>query len=132
MKYLTVADVLGLHDAAIEDFGGSPNIRDIGLIESAVEQARQTFGGELLYTQASEVAASYWHSLTCNHGLIDGNKRTGAMAAIMFLERNGYELTLSVEMVAKVGIAMSSGMLDRSGVFALMARSVRRRTGRKP
>lgn len=62
MEYLTVEDVLIIHVVVIEETGGCPDILDAGLVESAVEQARQTFGGEPLYPTIEEVAAAYWHS----------------------------------------------------------------------
>lgn len=126
MEYLTVSDVVGIHDSAIDDFGGSHGILDIGLVESAVEQARQTFGGEPLYKTIEEVAASYWHSLTCNHGFADGNKRVGAMAAAYFLEINGYLLDMEDDLIIDTGLAMAGQGMSRAEVFELVAKHVKR------
>lgn len=127
MEYLTVSDVIGLHDAAIDDFGGTHGILDIGLVESAVEQARQTFDGEPLYRSIEEVAAAYWHSLTVNHGFADGNKRVGAMSAAFFLELNGHCLDMDDDQIIAAGLAMAGQGMTRTQVFELVAKHVKKR-----
>jgi death-on-curing protein len=82
-------DVLNLHDASIEDFGGAKGVRDMGLLESALARPFQTFAGEDLYPTAIEKAAAIGESLIINHPFIDGNKRTGMLAvATLLLEYN--------------------------------------------
>ncbi|MEI7736571.1 MAG: type II toxin-antitoxin system death-on-curing family toxin [Ferruginibacter sp.] len=82
-------DVLNLHDASIEDFGGAKGVRDMALLESALARPFQTFAGEDLYPTAIEKAAAIGESLIINHPFIDGNKRTGLLAvATLLLEYN--------------------------------------------
>lgn len=83
---ILVQDILILHDASIEDFGGGNGIRDMGLLESALARPFQTFGGDDLCLTVIENAAAIAESLIINHPFIDGNKRTGmlAMATILF------------------------------------------------
>ncbi len=91
MKYLTVQDVLLLHDLAIENFGGSHGLRDLGLLESAVARPQSTFGGEDLYKDIFLKGAALVHSLLMNHQFVDGNKRTAMFSVMTFLELNGYK-----------------------------------------
>lgn len=90
MKYLTVQDVLLLHDIAIDKFGGSHGLRDLGLLESAVARPQSSFGGEDLYPTIFLKAGSLVHSLLMNHQFVDGNKRTAMFSVMTFLELNGY------------------------------------------
>lgn len=88
-------DVLKLHDASIEDFGGAKGIRDIGLLESALARPFQTFGGEELYPTPFEKAAAIGESLIINHAFLDGNKRTGMLGIITLLFE--YNITLNAK-----------------------------------
>ena len=90
MKYLKVADVLLLHNFAIDEFGGSHGLRDLGLLESAVMRPQATFDGVDLYPTIYEKAAALVHSLLMNHQFVDGNKRTAMFSVMTFLELNGY------------------------------------------
>ena len=76
MKYLNVTHVLRIHARSIEQFGGDPAIRDLGLLESAVAQPRAGFGGKDLYPELADKAAALAFSLVMNHPFADGNKRT--------------------------------------------------------
>ncbi|HSW97089.1 MAG TPA: type II toxin-antitoxin system death-on-curing family toxin [Candidatus Saccharimonadales bacterium] len=90
MKYLTVADILLLHSIAIDEFGGSHGLRDLGLLESAVKRPQATFDGIDLYQSIFDKAAALVHSLLMNHQFVDGNKRTAMFAVMTFLELDGY------------------------------------------
>ena len=90
MIYLTVKDVLLLHNLAIDASGGSHGLRDLGLLESAVERPKVTYGGEDLYPTIFLKAGALLHSLLRNHAFIDGNKRTSVFSAMTFLELNKY------------------------------------------
>lgn len=86
--FLQPADVIALHDAQIAQFGGSGGVRDLGLIESAVAQPQQLycFDDE---ADIFDMAAAYAFHIAKNHGFVDGNKRTGLIAALTFLGING-------------------------------------------
>lgn len=92
MKYLTPQDILILHARVIEETGGLHGVRDVGLLSSAVERPKMRFGGKELYKGVFAKAAAYFESIIKNHEFIDGNKRTGILAAARFLFLNGYEL----------------------------------------
>ncbi len=91
MKYLTVKDILLLHELQIEHYGGSHGLRDMGLLESAVGRPQSTYGGEDLYPSVFLKGAALVHSLLLNHQFVDGNKRTAMYSVMTFLELNGYE-----------------------------------------
>lgn len=91
MKYLSVKDVLLLHNMAVDEAGGSHGLRDLGLLESAVERCKVTFGGEELYPDIFLKTGALIHGLLRNHAFVDGNKRTSMFSAMTLLELNGYK-----------------------------------------
>ena len=93
MKTLSQKQILALHSALIREFGGSDGVRDQGLLESALAAPFQTFGGEPVYPSLQAKAAQLGFGLVCNHPFVDGNKRIGAHAMLVFLAVNGIELS---------------------------------------
>lgn len=91
IRYLTVEDVLLVGEAA---FGGPVTARDFGLLDSACHRPSTTVFGADAYPSLLEKAAALLHSLTANHALIDGNKRTAWLSTVVFLRDNGAELTV--------------------------------------
>ncbi len=92
MIKLTKKQILLLHSELIKTTGGSDGIRDIGLLESALETPFQFYGGEELYPSIQAKAARLCYGLVKNHAMVDGNKRIGVHAMLVFLSANGYEL----------------------------------------
>lgn len=92
MIKLTKEQILTLHSELIKMTGGSDGIRDIGLLESALETPFQSYGGEELYPSIQAKAARLCYGLVKNHAMVDGNKRIGVHAMLVFLSVNGYEL----------------------------------------
>ena len=90
--FLTLEQVLLIHEDMIDRYGGSSGIRDIGLLESAVFRPQSSFGGEDLYPTRFDKAAALIHSLLKNHAFLDGNKRTATASMLIFLELNDLEL----------------------------------------
>lgn len=101
--------VLLLHNIICEETGGDPSIRDIALLESALESAFATFDGVELYPTKQEKGARIGYSLISNHAFVDGNKRIGIFVMLIFLEVNGIKLRPTNEEVARVGLAVASG-----------------------
>ncbi len=93
MNYLSPQQVLFLHSRIIDEIGGSHGVRDIGLLEAAVERPKATFGGKDLYPDLFSKAAAVMLSLIQNHPFVDGNKRTAIASAAMFLSINGWKLS---------------------------------------
>src|SRR2546430_666844 len=88
VKFLSLARVLRIHRSSIDAYGGDPSVRDMGLLESAIAQPRATFGGEYLHEDLAAMAAAYLYHIVSNHPFVDGNKRTGSLAAFVFLGMN--------------------------------------------
>src|SRR5947208_3656063 len=97
MRYLSLGEVIALHDALLNQSGGAAGIRDVGGLESALAQPRATFGGVDLHPTIVGKAAALGFSLTLNHPFVDGNKRTAHAAMEVFLLLNGTELVASVD-----------------------------------
>lgn len=128
MKYLTVDQILLIHLRVIERFGGDSGIRDRGLVESAAAQPRAGFGGQSLYPTLEEKAVALSYSLIKNHAFVDGNKRTGAAALLVFLGRNGHTIEASVDEMESIIQRVAAGDLDRAGLLAwVRARLTRKR-----
>ena len=117
MRYLTLKEVLGLHKRVIERWGGAPELRDVGMLESAIAQPQMTFGGHELYPDVAAKASAIGFSLVCNHPFIDGNKRVGYAAMETFLVMNGYELECSVDETEQIVLSVASGTTTREGLL---------------
>lgn len=108
-RYLSLAEVLRLHGRIIAETGGSDGLRDLGLLESALAQPRQTFGGQDLYPSLVEKAAAAGYSLIKNHPFVDGNKRIGHAVVEAMLMLNGFELSASVDESETEILAVAAG-----------------------
>ena len=86
--YLTLDDILWIHEEQLRAYGGAPGIRDAGLLESALLRPQTGY-----YSDTVEEAAALWESLAMNHGFIDGNKRVAFASTVIFLQANGIEPT---------------------------------------
>ncbi|HEY9883466.1 MAG TPA: type II toxin-antitoxin system death-on-curing family toxin [Thermosynechococcaceae cyanobacterium] len=98
-EFLDQASVLRIHERQIRKYGGTPGVRDDGLLESALAQPQATFGGTLLHLTIYEQAAAYLYHLAMNHPFLDGNKRTAFAVMDALLRLNGYQLNLSNDQV---------------------------------
>ncbi len=112
-RYLTFAEVLQLHHSVLERWGGAGGIRDLGILESALAQPHQSFGGQDLYPDVTSKAAALCFSLVLNHPFIDGNKRMGHAAMETFLMINGHELHAPVDEQEQVMLDLAAGNLTR-------------------
>jgi death-on-curing protein len=116
MRYLTLPEVLTLHDRIITTTGGSPGIRDLSALESALAQPQATFDGDELYPDLVAKAAALGYLIVANHPFIDGNKRVGHAAMEVFLVLNGREIEANVDDQEQLILAVASGQLDRLGL----------------
>lgn len=103
--------VLLLHQLIVAETGGSPELRDINLLDSALASVFQTFGGQELYPSKEEKGARLGCSLISNHAFVDGNKRIGMYVMLTFLEVNGIHMDCTNEDVVKVGLGVASGTM---------------------
>lgn len=112
MKFLTVKDVLLLHNLAIDESGGSHGLRSLALLESAVARPQASFGGEDLYPTIFLKAGALVHSLLRNHPFIDGNKRSSMYSAMTFLELNGYRFVAKQKEVVNFALKIENKRLS--------------------
>lgn len=120
-------ECLALHDLILVQYGGLAGVRDENLLESAIGKPQQLFayGKPTL----AELAASYAAGIMKNHPFVDGNKRTGFLLAVGFLERNGMTFAGTEAEAVLRTLALAAGELDESGYADwLKANSRRRRT----
>lgn len=122
--FLTVSDVLAIHQRVIEEFGGDPGLRDRGLLESAAAMPRSTFGGNFLHPQLSDMAAAYHFHFCKNHPFIDGNKRVAVTTAELFLLINDHELAASDEALEKLTVDVADGSRSKEQVLEFFAEHV--------
>jgi death-on-curing protein len=105
--------VLELHQSVIERWGGATGIRDLGALESALAQPRQSFAGQDLYPDIMSKAAALCFSLVLNHPFVDGNKRIGHAAMETFLLVNKYGLRATVDDQERIMLDLAAGNLSR-------------------
>lgn len=113
IRYLTLREALQLHERIIAQSGGASGLLNPGALESALQQPRQTFGGEDLYPTLVDKAATLAFSLILNHPFLDGNKRLGHAAMEVFLLLNGFELFADVDEQERIILAVAAGDLRR-------------------
>lgn len=119
-EFLTLEDVINIHEDQINRYGGGPGTRDPGLLAAAVEMPRAMFDGRFLHHDIFEMAAAYLFHLVQNHPFIDGNKRVGAAAALVFLDLNGIELNISDDDLVRHVLETAQGRLDKSAIAAFL------------
>ena len=115
--------VLLLHQLIAQETGGDAGVRDIDLLESALESAYQTFDGAELFPYKKEKAAKLGYSLISNHAFVDGNKRIGMYVMLAFLEMNGLHITPSDDDVIEIGMAVASGASGYEDVLEWIKRN---------
>jgi len=114
IEYLDMEAVLELHAEQIARFGGSPGIRDAGLIEAALLRPQTGYYFDLI-----EEAAALWESLTMNHGFIDGNKRVGLAATYTFLAINGLRMAAPTsELLGFIVSHLEAGTFNKNNLDA--------------
>ncbi len=112
MKVLSKQQILVLHEQLLAQTGGLPGVRDEGLLESALEAPFQGFGETDAYPSLQQKAARLCYGLVKNHPFVDGNKRIGAHAMLVFLALNGIELSYSQQELSEIVLALASGERD--------------------
>ncbi len=111
--FLRVEEVLSLHKMQLKKFGGGDGVRDIGLLESAVSQAQSSFDGIFVHGNLFEMASAYLFHIVNNHAFVDGNKRTGLLSALVFLQINGIKIHSESEALFELTIGVAEGRLDK-------------------
>jgi death-on-curing protein len=112
-KFLSLDEVLELHADQISSFGGTPGVRDEGLLESDLAQPQATFGGQFLHQTISEQAAAYLYHIGMNYPFIDGNKRTAFAVTDTFLRLNGCTLNLTDDRAYDLVMRVARGTMTK-------------------
>ncbi len=114
--FLDLERVLRIHRSMIKTYGGSEGLRDAGLLHSAIAMPQASFGGNYLHADLFEMAAAYLYHIVQNHPFVDGNKRTGAAAAIVFLAMNDIMLRPDEEGFVKITLSVAMGHAGKKEV----------------
>ncbi|MDF1526557.1 MAG: type II toxin-antitoxin system death-on-curing family toxin [bacterium] len=126
-KFLSFAEVIEIHQDQLARYGGDPGIRDLNGLKSALGTPAATFGGEFLHPDICTMAAAYLFHITGNHPLVDGNKRTGTVAALVFLDLNGYEFNAPEDELTDAVMAVASGQSGKDEVTEFFRKWTRRK-----
>lgn len=118
MKVLSKRQVLLLHQHLCDETGGISGLRDEGLLDSALHAPFQEFGGASAYPSLQQKAARLGYGLIKNHPFLDGNKRIGAHAMLVFLSVNGRELSYTQQELADIILQVASGQKSCEGLLA--------------
>ena len=112
-KFLGLEEILGIHQGHLRQSGGSPGVRDMGLLQSATAMPMAQFGGHYLHHDIFEMAAPYLFHIVMNHPFVDANKRTGVAAADVFLALNGVELHAEETEFENLVLSVAEGKADK-------------------
>ena len=112
MIRLTKNQIIMLHEQLVKETGGSPELRDEGLLDSAVEAIYQTFDGKELYPTLQAKAARLCYGLVKNHSFVDGNKRIGVHSMLILLSLNGFTLSYSQEELYTLILGIADGSIN--------------------
>ena len=123
-EFLDQASVLRIHERQIRKYGGTPGVRDDGLLESALAQPQATFGGTLLHLTIYEQAAAYLYHLAMNHPFLDGNKRTAFAVMDAFLRLDGYQLNLSNDQAYQLVLEVVQKTVSKEDLSDRLAETV--------
>jgi len=120
--FLSLENVLELHEMQLERYGGATGIRDSGLLESAVLMPQASFGGQYVHNGIFEMAAAYAFHIAENQPFVDGNKRTALAAALVFLDWQEVEIVETDEELYKAMIDLAQKKLDKGALATLFER----------
>jgi len=111
---LSIEDVTALHSRLISQSGGVDGVRDYHLLDQSVNSPYHTFGGQYLYPTLQAMAAHLAFSLVKNHPFIDGNKRIGILAMMVFLKMNGLQIICTDNELETLGWGLADGSISEA------------------
>jgi len=114
--FLDLDHVMRLHRSLIERYGGMEGVRDVGLLHSAVAMPQAAYGGEYLHGDIFEMAAAYLYHIVQNHPFLDGNKRTGAATAIVFLAMNDIQIDNDEEGLVDLTLSVATSQAGKTEI----------------
>jgi death-on-curing protein len=126
-EFLTLDEVLALHDDQLRRYGGRPGLRDISLLSSAIAMPAATYRGEFLHQGLHEMAAAYLFHICRNHAFVDGNKRASLAAALTFLRLNGRRVRATEDQLTDLVTGVAAGRTGKPEVAVFLKHHIRRR-----
>jgi death-on-curing protein len=117
MKVLSKKQIIMMHEQLVNETGGMHGIMDEGLLESALAAPFQTFDGKDMFPSIYQKAARLGYGLASNHAFVDGNKRIGAHAMLVFLSINEIELEYTQESLYQLFVGIANGTMSYSDVL---------------
>lgn len=118
--FLDLDDVLLIHEEQLARYGGGAGIRDAGLLDSALGTPRATLGGDFVHLDLFAMAAAYAFHIAQNQPFVDGNKRTGLLAALVFLDLNGIVVPDREGRLYDATIGIAERRVDKEGFAGLL------------
>jgi death-on-curing protein len=122
MNFLTIEEVVQIHDELITAYKGLHGVRDMGLLVSAIEMPKASMFGEYLHDSIFDKAAAYLFHIVCNHAFLDGNKRTGAACALIFLNINGYTQSYDMKIFENMVCHVAEGKLSKQAISSFLSK----------
>jgi death-on-curing protein len=119
-EFLTLEDVLEAHAASLSRWGGQAGIRDLGALRSAIAQPSATFDGDFLQGDPFAMAAAYAFHIAESQAFLDGNKRTGVLAAITFLDMNGFRIPEPEEVLYLAMVEIADRTMTKQQLAGLL------------
>jgi len=119
MNYIRFEEVIDFHDRLIKKYGGHSGIRDLGLLISAINMPKQTFGGKDLHISVQEKALAYLYHIIKNHAFMDGNKRTGVFVFLVFLKRNNATYDFEGKELEEIAVAIADNKINKTDLAIL-------------
>jgi death on curing protein len=120
--FLSVEEVLLVHQDQISRYGGEPGVRDRGLLESAIAVPASGIGDDYFHKDIFEMAAAYLFHIVRNHPFVDGNKRTGAVTALIFLILNGVDINADEAELESIVTGAAAGKVDKPQIAEFFRR----------
>ncbi|MFH0901755.1 MAG: type II toxin-antitoxin system death-on-curing family toxin [Pseudomonadota bacterium] len=121
-EFLDLEDVLELHALQLARYGGVDGLRDRGLLESALAQPQATFDGAFVHDGLFVMAAAYLFHIVQNHPFVDGNKRTGLLATLVFLDLNGISITHGSPGLYELTLGVAEGRVTKTAAAETLRR----------
>jgi death on curing protein len=125
-EFLTLDEILAIHRDQISRYGGVEGVHDWGMLQSAIAMPAASFGGQSLHTDLYEMAAAYLFHLVQNHPFVDGNKRVGVAAALVFLKLNGITIHVTTADLVKTVLGVAQGKIGKAAAADFFRKGTRK------
>lgn len=119
-RFFDVSDILAMHAELLELSGGSPGLRDLWLLESAIQQPQSGIGDQYFHPTIPAMAAAYLFYIAKNHAFVDGNKRVAAAACFVFLVEHDFDYDLDDDQIIDMTERVASSEMDKDELIAYL------------